>query len=125
MTGLQNIAMSGYKHVNLDVLKEISEGSNDLMRDLIFLFVSQIPVFSEQLDYYYKNEDFVSLGKLAHKIKSSVAMMGISELSSDMKKLENLAQEKKDIHKYPEFIEKFKRISTEAVSELNDILQSI
>ncbi|MGE0079257.1 MAG: Hpt domain-containing protein [Bacteroidales bacterium] len=117
--------MSGYKHVNLDVLKEISEGSSDLMRDLIFLFISQIPVFSEQLDFYYKNEDFTSLGKLAHKIKSSVAMMGISELSSDMKKLELLAQDKKDTQKYPEFIERFKRISTEAVSELNDILQSI
>ncbi len=117
--------MSGYKHVNLEVLKEISEGSNDLMRDLIFLFISQIPVFSEQLDYYYKNEDYISLGKLAHKIKSSVSMMGISELSSDMKKLEQLAQAKKDTQKYPEFIERFKRISTEAVSELNDILQCI
>lgn len=125
MTGIQNIAMSGYKHVNLDVLKEISEGSNDLMRDLIFLFISQIPVFIEQLDYYNKNEDYISLGKLAHKIKSSVSMMGISELSSDMKKLEQLAQAKKDTKKYPEYIERFKRISTEAVSELNDILQCI
>ena len=125
MTGIQNIAMSGYKHVNLDVLKEISEGNNDLMRDLIFLFISQIPVFIEQLDYYYKNEDYISLGKLAHKIKSSVSMMGISELSSDMKKLEQLAQAKKNTQKYPEYIERFKRISTEAVSELNDILQCI
>jgi len=125
MTGIQNISMSGYKHVNLDVLKEISEGSNDLMRDLIFLFISQIPVFIEQLDYYNKNEDYISLGKLAHKIKSSVSMMGISELSSDMKKLEQLAQAKKDTKKYPEYIERFKRISTEAVSELNDILQCI
>jgi HPt (histidine-containing phosphotransfer) domain-containing protein len=125
MSATQNISMNVYKHVNLDVLKEISEGSNDLMRDLIFLFISQIPVFSEQLDYYYKNEDFISLGKLAHKIKSSVSMMGISELSSDMKKLEQLAQAQKDTKKYPEFIERFKRISTEAVSELNDILQCI
>ena len=125
MTGIQNISMSGYKHVNLDVLKEISEGSNDLMRDLIFLFISQIPVFIEQLDYYNKNEDYISLGKLAHKIKSSVSMMGISELSSDMKKLEQLAQAKKDTKKYPEYIERFKCISTEAVSELNDILQCI
>ncbi|MCB8964245.1 MAG: Hpt domain-containing protein [Bacteroidales bacterium] len=125
MSGIQNIAMNGYKHVNLDVLKEISEGNNDLMRDLIFLFISQIPVFSEQMDHYYQNKDYVSLGKLAHKIKNSVAMMGIAELSSDMKKLENLAQTGKNIHKYPDFIERFKRITTEAVSELNDILQSI
>lgn len=125
MSGSQNIAMSGYKHINLDVLKEISDGSNDLMRDLIFLFISQVPVFSEQLDFYCKSGDYTSLGKLAHKIKSSVSMMGISELSSDMKKLEQLAQEKKDVTKYPEFIERFKQISTEAVSELNDILQCI
>lgn len=117
--------MANYKHVNLDVLKEISEGSHDLMRDLITLFINQVPTFSEQLDNYYKSEDYISLGKLAHKIKSSVAMMGISVLTSDMKKLELLAQEQKETHKYHAYIDNFKKVSNEAIEELNDILQSI
>ena len=105
---MQRNTMDSYRFINLDVLKEISEGSHDLMRDLITMFISQVPTFSEQLDNYYRTNDFISLGKLAHKIKGSVAMMGINELTSDMKKLELLALEKKDTHKYPEFISKFR-----------------
>lgn len=106
----------------MDYLNEMSEGSQDLACDLIEMFIKQVPVFTEQLDTLYKKGDYVLLGKLAHKIKSSVAMMGISELSSDMKTLEFLAKEGKEIEKYPLFISKFKTISSEAIIELNDIL---
>jgi len=106
----------------MDYLDEISEGNQDLACDLIEMFIKQVPIFSEQLDSLYRNGDFVLLGKLAHKIKSSVAMMGITELASDMKTLEFIAREGKEIEKYPDYISKFKTISNEAIIELNDIL---
>jgi len=114
--------MDNFKHINLDYLNEMSDGSKDLVRDLINMFIKQVPVFSEQLDVCYKNGDYISLGKLAHKIKSSVAMMGIMELTSDMKTLEMIAKEGIDVEKYPVYISKFKVISSEAVNELNNIL---
>lgn len=114
--------MEKFKHINLGYLNEISEGSDDLKRDLISMFIQQVPVFSDQLDSLYQNGDYYSLGKLAHKIKSSVAMMGINDLSTDMKILENIAVEGKDQEKYPLFIAKFKTVSTEAIKELNTIL---
>jgi len=114
--------MGNFKHINLDYLNEISEGSTDLKRDLISMFIQQVPDFSNQLDSYFSSGDYYALGKLAHKIKSSVAMMGIDELTSDMKKLEKIAVEGKEREKYPIFISKFKAISTEAVNELNTIL---
>lgn len=117
--------MGKYRHVNPDALREISEGNSDLMRDLIALFIGQVPVFSEQLNHYYQSGEFTLLGKLAHKVKNSVAMMGIAELVSDMKKLEQLAQGGRSTHKYPEYIERFGRISAEAIGELNDMLRNI
>jgi len=100
----------------------MSDGSNELIRDLIKMFIKQVPVFTEQLDGYYKSGDFYSLGKLAHKIKSSVAMMGINELTTDMKTLENIAEDGKDKERYPLLISNFKAISSEAIIELNTIL---
>ena len=114
--------MEKFKHINLDYLNEISEGSGDLKRDLISMFIKQVPVFSDQLNSYYQNGDYHSLGKLAHKIKSSVAMMGINDLATDMKTLENIAGEGIEKEKYPIIITKFKEISTEAINELNTIL---
>ena len=117
--------METFKHVNLDYLNEMSEGSEDLIRDLINMFIKQVPVFSEQLDNFYNCGDYISLGKLAHKIKSSVAMMGIEELTSDMKQLENIAKDGIDKEKYPNYISKFKAISNEAIIELNGILTTL
>lgn len=112
-------------HVNLEFLKEISEGNLDLMRDLITLFITQVPTFSEQMDAYLKNEDYCTLAKLAHKIKNSVAMMGIDELTSDMKKLENLCTEKPNYNVVKAYVDRFKKISTEASTELRQILESL
>lgn len=114
--------MENFKHINPEYLKEISDGGTDLVRDLINMFISQVPMFSEQLDNFYKNGDYISLGKLAHKIKSSVAMMGISELTADMKVLENIAKKGENVDNYPVYISKFKSISGEAIIELNNIL---
>jgi len=114
--------MENFKHINLDYLNEISEGSQDLACDLIEMFIKQVPIFTEQLDSLYNSGDYILLGKLAHKIKSSVAMMGISELATDMKTLENITKEGKEVEKYPAYISRFKVISSEAVNELNDIL---
>lgn len=109
------------KYINLEVLKEISEGNNDLMRDLIGLFSKQVPVFIEQMETYLSNNEFELLGKLAHKIKNSVAMMGIEVLVSDMKKLEQLTQSNDNTDKIKNKVAKFKQISSEALAELKEI----
>lgn len=117
--------MKSIKHVNVDFINEMSDGSDELIRDLVNIFIKQVPVFSEQLDFFYEKGDYLSLSRLAHKIKGSAAMMGIEELSKDMKTLENIAKDSKEIEKYPTFISKFKLISTEAIVELNDMLTTL
>lgn len=106
----------------MEYLDEISEGNQDLACDLIEMFIKQVPIFTEQLDSLYKSGDYVLLGKLAHKIKSSVAMMGISELTDDMKKLEVLAQSGSEVETYPNYINRYKIITSEAINELDKIL---
>lgn len=113
------------RHVNLNFLREISEGSNDLMRDLISMFINQVPTFSEQMDVYLKNEDYSTLAKLAHKIKNSVAMMGIEELTNDMKKLETLCNTKPNFKEIESVVNRFKSISAEASDELRMILETL
>jgi len=117
--------MEGYKLVNIDQLNEMAEGSNELIHDLINMFFKQVPVFSEELDELYKKGDFLALGKLAHKIKGSVSMMGITELADYMKELESLAKENTQVEKYPELIKKYNTISAEAVEELKDIINRL
>lgn len=124
-TGFPMSADQVTHHVNLSFLKEISEGSNDLMRDLINMFINQVPTFCEQMDAYLKNEDYCTLAKLAHKIKNSVAMMGIEELTIDMKKLETLCNTKPNFKEIETMVNRFKSISAEASDELRIILETL
>ena len=117
--------MESYRFVDYNQLQEMADGSSQLINDLITMFFKQVPVFSEQLDSLYQAGDFISLGKLAHKIKGSASMMGITELAGYMKELEYLAKDSLQVEKYPELINKYKTISAEAVEELKDIVNRL
>lgn len=82
-----------YTHINLDYLESITDGSNELIKELIEIFIEQIPEFKEGLDEGYVEKDWLKIAAVAHKAKSSVMSMGMDELgNNDLKNLELLAK---------------------------------
>lgn len=117
--------MTNYKYVSWELLNEVSDGNQELIIDLVNMFYQQVPVYSEQLNLLNDSKKYVELGKLAHKIKGSVSLIGITELVKGMKELEGLAIEGREQHRYTEYIEMFNTICEQATIELNDILNRI
>ena len=113
--------MQTYKHVNIDLLKEVTAGSTDLLSSLVEMFKSQSTVFSAQLQEYLNNNEFTLLAKLAHKIKGSLLTLGITELAARMKTLEQAADNQNIENNIQELINEYKRVSQEAIVELNKI----
>jgi HPt (histidine-containing phosphotransfer) domain-containing protein len=114
--------MSGkLKQVNLDYLNEISDGNTDFIIDLIDMFFKQIPEYQISLSDLYDKKDWLNLGKLAHKAKSAILMVGMKELAEDLKKLEENAKEGININEYQEIIVKFVRDSNLAIEELKNV----
>lgn len=109
------------KLVNLDYLNEISNGNTDFIIDLIDMFFKQIPDYQISLSDLYDKKDWVNLGKLAHKAKSAILMVGMKELAEDLKKLEENAKEGININEYQEIIVKFVRDSNLAIEELKNV----
>ncbi len=114
--------MKEYQQIDTNILDEISCGNKALIRDLLQLFTRQAPIFAEQLEILYASKDFISLSKLAHKIKGSAATLGICHLAAKMKELENSAKEEDKSNSCPELIGQFKAISQSAIAELNSYL---
>ena len=109
------------KYTDLSYLESISDGSKELIKEMIDIFISQINEYTEEMYTLWKNKDWDELGKLAHKAKSSVAIMGMNELANELKTLEFLAKEEKEVEKYLEIINKFKTECNQAVTELKDL----
>ncbi|MCK5823124.1 MAG: response regulator [Bacteroidales bacterium] len=110
--------------INLSYLKSVSEGDNNIIIEFLNIFKSQVPEFIEELNDSYNNKDWQTLGAVAHRAKSSVAMLGITQLESDMKNLEISTKEEKEIEKYPLIISKFEKISKLVLNELDIIIKN-
>lgn len=111
--------------INLAYLKEMSAGNTDLANEMINIFIEQVDEFSTLLTEHYNNEEYVKLGRLAHKAKASISIMGLEELATDLKRLELLAVEGKDKDQYPIIINRFKTETDEAVEELKEVTSNI
>jgi len=111
-------------YVNLAYLEEMVGGSNELIIELVTIFNTQVPEFLEEMKTHYKNKDWKALGLIAHKAKSSVAIMGMTELAAALKELELNAKEAKNIETYLDCITKFETLGNLATQELNEIVKN-
>jgi signal transduction histidine kinase/DNA-binding NarL/FixJ family response regulator len=75
--------------INLDYLKEFSGGHKGFEREMIELLLQQIPENIEQLREAYEAREPEAIRQIAHKIKSSVAMLGSPELIPLLTKIEH------------------------------------
>lgn len=111
--------------VDLSYLREMSGGNKELILDMISIFKEQVIEFADEMEKHLSKKEYVALGKLAHKAKSSVSIMGLNELARELKNLENSAVNEKDIDTYPVIINNFKQETSNAINELNLVEQNI
>jgi len=110
-----------YKYVNLRYIESIGENDGKFKNDLIRIFKEQLPILTMDLKNYYNTQNYKMLSAIAHKAKSSVALMGIEVLRLDMEKLEQDAKIGKNPETYGELIKRFITIGKEVLNEIKDL----
>ena len=108
------------EYVNLDYIKNMSGGDQSIIRELVDVFVEQIPEFIQEMQDFFDKQDWPNLGMLAHKAKSSIAIMGMDSLAAMLKDFELDAKEGKSPEKYDGYIKRFIDETTHAVEELKN-----
>ena len=106
-------------YTNLRYLKTITEGNNVIIREMIQMFAQQVPDFIRNMKTHYDSKQYIALGKEAHKAKSSLQIMGMSELEKEMKAFQMKTIEGADIESYPTYIALFETQCLAAIEELN------
>ncbi|MEZ5073156.1 MAG: Hpt domain-containing protein [Bacteroidales bacterium] len=103
---------------DLNYLRTMSGGDDHFIREMIALFREQIDEYEAQMPELLKKGDYLRLSKMAHKAKSSVAVMGMKRESDMLKELEKLALEQKEVDRYAGMIQTFLDQSRAALREL-------
>ena len=113
-----------YKYINSEYLDSVSGGDLSIIKEIVDLFRDQsIEIYGEMKELYAEKK-FQLLGLLAHKAKSSVAIMGMKELAAVLKEFELKAKEGAEQEHYIIWIERFGSETREAVSELEDLVSN-
>ncbi len=110
---------------NLRYLEDMCEGSPKLIKEMIGIFSNQVDEYNHDFDLLLESKDWEQLSRLAHKAKSSVAIVGMEELANKLKDLELLARKKKRTEQYQKIINEFRKDTKEAINELNDYLKGL
>ncbi len=111
-----------YKFINMEYLDSVSGGDTGIIVEIVAMFRDQSVEIYNEMKSLLASKNYNSLGLLAHKAKSSVAIMGMEEMASLLKAFESQAKEGKESHLYDSYIEKFRNDTGEAVKELEDLI---
>jgi PAS domain S-box-containing protein len=77
--------------INLESLKEFSGGSKEFEKELIELFMEQVPIEIAELEKAFTEENTFQIKSISHKLKSSMAVMGLFSLNAYLSFIEDNA----------------------------------
>lgn len=85
-----------FKQIDLSYLNSIADNDQEIVKELIEIFIDQLPEFTIGLGEAFKKHDWATIASLAHKAKSSVVSMGMTDLgNAELKNLELLAKHRR------------------------------
>lgn len=114
-----------YKYINTEYLESVSGGDKEIIIELVGLFKEQVVETIVEMRSLHEKGDYNALGQLSHKAKSSVAIMGMSELATMLKTFELQAKAGLDIEKYKSYITRFEEETGFAVTELDNLINNL
>lgn len=106
------------KYIDLDYLKQISNGSNEFIYQMITVFMEEIPNEIKNMEKHLKNNDWQALKATAHKMKPSFSFMGVKELEDSIQAIESNCTEGKSLDRLPGLIERVRNITEDVIREL-------
>ena len=104
----------------MNYLKSMSGGDSEFIREMIDLFRDQIEEYKQFMPELLRKKDYNNLSKMAHKAKSSVAVMGMTVVAQQLKDLEILAHDGLEVERYESLINEFLEQSQLAIEELEN-----
>ena len=111
---------------NLTYLSEMTGGKKQLIKEIIDVFLQQVPNELKSINDAILKNDFITIKNFAHTMKSSVSIMGISSLNPILNEMEDLSKNAiggsipitTSVEKIKQLNEQLNSIAKQAIEEL-------
>lgn len=108
---------AGFK-IDLSYLKDVASGSDEFMIDMIDLFLDQTPAYFEQIEQHIQEGNWSKVADIAHKVKPTLAFMGVDSAKDSMAEIEQNARNIKNIDTILPAFKVLKEMTVDLYTEL-------
>lgn len=110
--------------LDLSYLYEISDHDREFIYEMIMTIVKNTPEMLNDIAREGKAENWEQVGRLMHKLKPSLLLLNIDNLSTHIRELEGNAKAAKNIELIPKQIAELQELCDVILEELNNLIQS-
>ena len=106
--------------IDLSYLEEITGNDKSMIHEMLGLFISDIPTQVAKIRNHADNKELTGMAKEAHKIKATLQYVGLNEMSSIMKQLEEYGRSGDYNSEIPIILERLEKMAEVAVPLLKE-----
>lgn len=108
------------RHHNLDSLSQMLDNDSAALERMIAVFCESTPEIVEVLNENFREEDMEQLSRTAHKLKSSIDLFQIKELSTLVRQLEDIAHSGGTIARIEPLVTRLNQVIREVIEDLEE-----
>ncbi|MBL6963832.1 MAG: Hpt domain-containing protein [Bacteroidetes bacterium] len=106
------------KLYNLDNLISMIGSEPESVKEFVHLFLDTSSQTMIQLNEAFEAQNYTQMGALAHKLKSSIDLMGIESLKKEIRTVEIIGKDQNNLQKLDDLIPKLNRILEEVYKQM-------
>jgi len=111
---------AGFQYIDTKQVEEISGGDKEFLKELVDIFLDQIPEFVEKITTAFEVENWLLLAREAHTAKSSAMTFGMKDTADLLKKLQ-LECEAENLTNVPDMVGRVIHELKAAIPELQTL----
>jgi CheY-like chemotaxis protein len=103
---------------DLSMVRSVSGGDEAFIKKMVQLFIETVPPGLSDLQEALAKQEWQQMGKVAHKLKSTIDSMGIVALKDDIRVIENNGKHEKDTDALPPLIKNVTEVINACIVQL-------
>lgn len=113
------------KICNLEYLSNIARGDVEFIKEMIILFTQKTPEALLEMKSYRQNFDLGSLEMIAHRIKPTFEIFGVTGSLELLNKIESISSTEELDEQFNPLFEELSEVTFLAIEELSALSKSI
>jgi PAS domain S-box-containing protein len=105
---------------DLSKMRAMFNNDEAMLRKMVKMFLEKTPMILGEINTCYQTTDYEQVSKLAHKLKSSFGLMGMTRLNTNAKQMEMVAKDVSQYHELGDLIEEMNQLCEQIFGQLQE-----